>query len=711
MTSLKSKRARVPLLQGAFALTVVSAASLLCSADRPAFTSHDKAYYAAANVINFVRPGLVLKIGAGSVAQDGTMQLQFSVTDLQGLPLDIQGITTPGAIATSFVAGYIPSGQIEYISLIARPATGATGTANQPTTDRGGTLTKTADGQYTYTYGAKTPTGFDRRQTVSFGAYASRDLSEFDLGTNVSNDVLTFVPNGSPVVDVHDEIYTNTCNKCHDPLAAHGGARRLVALCVICHNPGGAGTNTVDPDTGNSIDFRVMIHKIHMGSSLPSVQAGTPYQIIGFGGAVSDFSTVVFPAVGPQNCQMCHENGAPPQGGTWPPGAEAPNNPPPTNGTYWLTHPSRAACGACHDDVNFATGKNHANLPQVSDNLCSTCHVPQGELPFDVSILGAHVFPQFAPGLPGVVFTLQKVDNGLAGENPTVTFTLKNNSGAGINPGDMNLLNLVMGGPTSDYAATISEDARTATGANGTYLYKFLSPVPVKATGTWTVGIEGYKNATLLPGTVDQMVVRDAGHNAILSFSTDASPVAPHPVEFDNAHCNACHYSLEAHGNIRNEAQYCILCHNPNATDQALRPAGQMPAQSIDMPVMIHRIHTGEDAVPDGQLTPYIVYGFGGSINNFSGVRYPGDRRDCDTCHVNQSQQVPVPATRLPVVNPRAFVTPMGPTAAACTACHTDKPSVAHTQVNTSPTLGESCAVCHGTTSTFSVDQVHARTL
>ena len=115
--------------------------------------------------------------------------------------------------------------------------------------------------------------------------------------------------------------------------------------------------------------------------------------------------------------------------------------------------------------------------------------------------------------------------------------------------------------------------------------------------------------------------------------------------------------------------------------------------------------------MPGGQLTPYIVYGFGGSVNDFSDVRYPGDRRNCDTCHVNQSQQVPVPATRLQVLNPRAFVTPMGPTAAACTACHTDKASVAHTQLNTSPTLGESCSVCHGTTSTFSVDQVHARTL
>jgi len=204
--TVKSIRVSMPWLQRAFALTVVSAASILCSSDRHAFTSHDKAYYAAENLVNFVRPGLVIKITQGSVGQDGTMQLQFTVTDPKGLPLDVLGVTTPGTVATNFVAGYIPGGQIEYISLIARPATGAAGTANQPAADRAGTLIKTADGQYTYSYGARAPTAFDRRQTVSFGIYASRDLSEFELGTNVSNDVFTFVPNGSSVVDAHDDV-------------------------------------------------------------------------------------------------------------------------------------------------------------------------------------------------------------------------------------------------------------------------------------------------------------------------------------------------------------------------------------------------------------------------------------------------------------------------------------------------------------------------
>lgn len=692
---------------------VVCSAVLLSSTDQPAFTTLDKAFYADANLVNFVRPGLVVTITGASVAPDGTIQAQFTLADPRGLPLDCEGITTPGAVSTSFVAAFIPPGQIDYIAYTRRPQTSpiTNVTAVQPAADAGGTFTRTGDGQYTYTFGTKAPAGFSANATTTIGVYASRDLSEFDLGTNSDNATFDFVPDGSAVTDVHQIVSTTTCNKCHDPLMAHGGARRIVPLCVLCHNPGGGGTDTIDPDTGNSIDAKVMFHKIHMGEELPSVQAGTPYQLIGFRQAVSDFSTVVFPA-DPRNCQMCHEAGAPPQGGTAPPGAMTPApNPPLAQATFWLTHPNRAACGSCHDNVNFATGANHVNLPQISDNQCTQCHLPQGELPFDVSILGAHTIPRFAPGLPGVNFTLERVDNGGAGQPPTVTFTVKNDAGEPTALSDMNLLNLVMAGPTADYQTVISESALRAGGSGGTYTYTFQRPVPAEARGTWTIGIEGYRNVTLLPGTTTQQVVRDAGENKIINFPVDGSQVAPHPVEVTNANCNSCHYSLSAHGDIRNQTEYCILCHNPTATDASRRPADQQPPQSIDFPVLIHRIHTGDEAVPDGQLTPFIVFGFGNTPNDFSDVRFPGDRRDCAKCHVNDSQQLPLPESRIAVTNPRAFINPSGPTQAACLACHTSRAASSHALSNSTPQLGEACAVCHGPNAEFSVDREHARTL
>ena len=690
-------------------------AAVLSSSDRPAFTKRDLAFFADPAVVNFVRPGLVLTITGASVGQDGTIQVQFTLADPQGLPLDRAGINTPGPISTSFVASFIPKGQGDYISLIARPATGSvSGTVNQPATDSGGTYTSSADGQYTYKYAAKAPSGFDMSQTVSVGMWASRDLTEFDLGTNAANAVFSFVPNGASVSDVHDVVHTAACNKCHDPLEAHGGVRRNVALCVLCHNPGGnngvLNVQTVDPDTGNSIDFRVLIHKIHMGSSLPSVQSGHPYQIIGFMNSVNDFSKVVFPADA-RNCQMCHENGAPPQGGTWPAGAQSSDPSPPVHANWWLTRPNRAACGSCHDNVNFATGENHASLPQISDDLCTTCHFPQGELPFDISIIGAHTIPTFAPGLPGVVFTLVSVTNGGAGQSPTVSFKVADKLGNPTNLSDLASLNLTMAGPTADYATEIQESALQANGSAGNYTYTFKATVPAGATGTWTIGIEGYRNVTLLPGATVQQTVRDAGDNQIINFSVDGSAVAPHPVEVLKANCNQCHYSLSAHGGFRNQMQYCILCHNPNATDQAVRPAGAGPPQGIDFPVLVHRIHEGVSSPAGDQLTPFVVYQFNGTPDTVGNVLFPGDLRDCAKCHVNSSQEIPLPGTRINVQDPQAFYSPMGPTSAACTACHTGKSTAAHTQLMTSPTLGESCDVCHGTGAAFSVDQVHARTL
>ena len=729
----------------------------------------DKASFAAPALVEFVRPGLAVQITASGIASDGTITANFTVTDSKGLPLDIQGVTTPGAVNTSFVAAYIPRGGHDWVTLTSRvqnsPITG--NSATQPAADSGGTTAANGD-TYTYTFHTRAPAGFDSAQTVRIGVYASRDLSDFGLDTNYADNVFTFVPNGSAITDTHDVVATANCNRCHDPLAAHGGSRRLVPLCVMCHNPGGNGIQTVDPDTGNSIDFEVMIHKIHMGSSLPSVIAGTPYQIIGFQQSVNDFSKVVFPAEA-RNCQMCHEAGSYPRASTagtayaqaGPPPAplnvdqkgnitggamdtdvtatpgfpgtgdptsgpggatiipeSAPQDPgqssepAPVNANWWLTRPKAAACGACHDDVNFATGQNHPGGFQTDDSQCANCHIPQGENPFDASILGAHSIPQWTPGvMPGVNFKLISAA-GAAGEAPIVTFSVTDNAGNAIEPGAMSLLNLVLAGPTGDYASAVSESAKgaTPTGAAGTYSYTFQNTIPANATGTYTVGIEGYRNYTVDAGTDVAQTVRDVGFNQLLPFSVDGSPVTPHPVEIAQQDCNACHYRISAHGGIRQNVQYCLLCHNPNATDSGERPADRNPPQGIDFPVLIHRLHTGASAEAGGQMTPFVVWGFGGSANDFSGVLYPADLRDCGKCHVNAADFPPVPDTRIAVNNPRDFINPTPPTTAACTACHTAQDSSAHAAVMTSATLGESCGVCHGQGADFAVDKVHART-
>src|SRR5579884_573197 len=80
------------------------------------YSRYDRASYAPKQVIDFVRPGLVFKITGAQIASDGTITAHVLVTDPAGLPLDINGITTPGAVSMSFIAATIPNGQTQYVA-------------------------------------------------------------------------------------------------------------------------------------------------------------------------------------------------------------------------------------------------------------------------------------------------------------------------------------------------------------------------------------------------------------------------------------------------------------------------------------------------------------------------------------------------------------------------------------------------------------------
>jgi hypothetical protein len=64
--------------------------------------------------INYIRPGVVVKIVSAGVAADGTITARVKVTDPKGVPLDMNGVNTPGPITLRFIAAYIPAGQKEY---------------------------------------------------------------------------------------------------------------------------------------------------------------------------------------------------------------------------------------------------------------------------------------------------------------------------------------------------------------------------------------------------------------------------------------------------------------------------------------------------------------------------------------------------------------------------------------------------------------------
>jgi OmcA/MtrC family decaheme c-type cytochrome len=264
-----------------------------------------------------------------------------------------------------------------------------------------------------------------------------------------------------------------------------------------------------------------------------------------------------------------------------------------------------------------------------------------------------------------------------------------------------------MAGPTTDYGYTsfgsdvttpgyVSESATTAAqcGNDGVCTYTFTHAVPTGAHGTFAIGIEGRRTETLLPGTVTQMDVQYGGDNKVTYFSVDGSAVHPRRQVAQVANCNQCHFDLTLHGSNRNDVEMCIFCHNPSNTDGAQRPNASDPAertkpnQGINFNLLIHRIHTGEN------------------LQLMSPQGGPGDTRNCAKCHINDSQATPAGVND--VLDPQGYINPAKPISAACIGCHVTSAASSHMLSNTT-SIGESCAVCHDSGSTFAIDKMHAQ--
>src|SRR5690242_17301780 len=90
------------------ALACIGLVFMLSGAPNAGYNRNQKAFFADPKLVSFVRPGLVIKITSAQVAQDGTISVNFAITDPHGLPLDRAGVTTPGSVSLSFIAAYIP---------------------------------------------------------------------------------------------------------------------------------------------------------------------------------------------------------------------------------------------------------------------------------------------------------------------------------------------------------------------------------------------------------------------------------------------------------------------------------------------------------------------------------------------------------------------------------------------------------------------------
>jgi len=634
---------------------------------------------------------------------------------------------------------------------------GAGTTVLQATRENSGTLVDHQNGSYTYTF-ATDITNVTCPIAPAAGGCVDVDGNTINLTYQPSlthrlviqtrgslpmvNGIHTFRPDGNPISTSREIVNIDRCNKCHNELEAHD-ARIEAGYCVVCHNPG-----SIDAQSTNTVDFSVMIHKIHRSVDLPSVVSGGTYSIYGFnpvtfqGDREYDFSNIVFPQ-DIRNCTTCHDG----------------SDPATPQGDAWLT-PSIQACGSCHDDVDFSSGSGTHPGGSNSNITCTTCHYegsPVAEGPAE-----AHEIPEQL-ARANYQFNIHDVTGGttpsiqlsvtdpvsntsydlstneftgpgarlavIIGWGITDVITELNNTGGSTNTGFPNFQATaampISIDPVAACGAGIADWTCTPnTPAAGVYTLTKGTPLPASATGTGRVGFEGHVAADFNGDTTfdDEVAVKSVVKDFVLSGT-----LTPRREVVTIDKCNNCHEFLSLHGGNRNdEPALCVICHNPNATDIGRRPAdvndttdGKVE-EAIDFKTLIHGIHAGAQTNYDGSEAHgfrekgLVVWGFpgapcdwfGGPAGNscehdFSHVRFPGILQDCDTCHLAGTYELDgvweYPTTNgilsttistLDVTDPADDLN-ISPTAAVCSSCHDSLLARSHMLVPGSGLFGE----------------------
>lgn len=711
-----------------------AAAASVPVADRPGFTEADNEFYLEETVYAWLRPGVEFELLSFWIPADNRPVVRYSIKDPAGLPLDMDGVYTPGPVDLRFMLTFIPMNDEYKVSYHDRFY------------DRGGDYSDEGNGIYSYRFSTVLPADFDMDATHTLASVATRDLRDYGLERYYDNDVHNFTPSGvAMTTPPRDIVSTETCNRCHDPLAEHGGRYREVQVCQQCHLP----ALVDEEDVSFSLD--IMTHRVHMEAegypadlndcevchtggtpTADTPMVANPHPVPSCDATGSTVTELVWGDNGPVEIRLgaqdgqlfTRSNGAgSATTGKWVNDAtemflvssesghvlqQLPldltvfgcvNNPPGTARGMaadlhdrWMTRPSNDVCQSCHVDVDPETGTNHPVWS--NDEFCALCHVPTGS-EYDLSVQGSHQVDYKSAQLGGVLVDIIGVSNTGPGQRPVVTFSLSNKWGP-LPPEFLGRLRLVVSGPNEDFTHYVREDALGKLVADGpNWQYRFETALPLDAMGSYTVSFEGRINSwTLNAGTDKEFTVRDQAQNATVPFAVTADAAWPRRTVVDDARCEDCHVNLSEHGSNRHDAAaYCQTCHMPSA----IGGEGDNP-QSIDFRYMVHKIHRGED----------LEFGYVIGSDDFSGVIFPGDLRNCESCHVADSYTLPLQAGLENVLTPADLLTEMRPATAACLSCHDSESTAVHADTNSSE-LGEACATCHGEGKTYSVTKVHAR--
>jgi OmcA/MtrC family decaheme c-type cytochrome len=336
-------------------------------------------------------------------------------------------------------------------------------------------------------------------------------------------------------------------------------------------------------------NFPTMIHKIHQGTSL--VKDGYNYAGVAFNN--KGFSKL---NGGQKMCTTCHSSDT----------AKV------TNVDNWNTKPSRQACGACHDGINFATGlgstlANKAAATAVGAVVATSNHLGGTGLADDSTCAGCHT--------SAVIKTYHQTEN-ITKNNPTVaaglvTFTYEIKSAKVEANNDVTIEFGLKQQVAPSTTLTAVAFPLTGFTPGPSFLFAYATPqdgiaVPVdfNNSGVKQAQALSVSLANLLAGTGGAVVPSTTAGYYVATVTGNKFPVgskmrtvalqgyytqsagtngiatatARHAVSVyatvtgdtvrrtvvDDEKCSNCHEWFEGHGGNRvKETQVCVMCHTP----------------------------------------------------------------------------------------------------------------------------------------------------
>lgn len=693
---------------------------------------------------------VVAEIDSATVATDGALTVNFTIEDdrgngFVGLATNQIRFTVAQLIPAGADGDGEPSKWQSYINKTEQaptdplkgPGTVDQFQANSETATQSGSYTDNGDGSYSYTLAANLKTAA-APALVYDASRTHRVAFQLSGGMPATNGVYDWRPsdNATTAIETRNVVSKLACNSCHGELAIHGGSRVETGLCVTCHNPG-----SIDANSGNTVDFKVMVHKIHRGSLLPSVIGGDPYKIWGFRDGEHDWSNVVFPQ-DIRNCTVCHD--------------EANISTPEADS--WRMVPTIQACGSCHDDVNFGApvgdpAIDHQGGAQADNARCTECHtdsVPALSISakhLDIvtnnAVLAATLtaVPEAvrvntpAAGdievdirltLDGVAVTSLDNTTGQGGvigkykygpDNGALAINWDNGTGYQVNDQLVDLNDCAAGG------AGLFTCAKT-----GVLTGITAADVITVTTVDLFLCVDGVSLINCLPDGSGNPTVKQVPVPPTFAFFNGDGTAAADGVVYDKIgadidSCRNCHSDNQFH-HAASELTQCKTCHN------ATRSSGSRTVG--DLKRHVHRKHSGLD---EDEL----------DVADIPQDLFPNKVDNCNACHASGQFDLPILQNKRPSIARNGVGSDevyISPTAVVCGSCHiptklgyinpmlsgyvdpalTDPMSdkeielINHMSLNGAVFAGldaeaatnkESCSTCHAIGQVAAVDKVH----